>query len=1383
MHPMYARRSLSPAALLGTALLVSATLAGPLPLRAGSTNAGELHMPQGTGAGTANGDYLTSTAGLNTFYRYFIEVPSGLSNLVVEVFDADVGVGGTAESAANRDRDRGNGFSSTATYTLLRPDGTTAATTAGCNATTCTDNGWQVILNSTTAQNTAAGHWELQVTMGGSDDINAIGVRANDGTSGAGGTELPVYIDSLVSLGVNPPASGSASRSYTLYPYVTSGCTALENDFDYDSDAGTVGSLVFSSRTATFTQTVASASLSINNVWTRNTINRWTSDQKSTEYGIWQGVFTIDSYTNANGINGNYTDVYIANSSAAANPPAANPVTNGFRIYLPTDAGAAPVKPYLEQLLTYSGCGAGNDGPNPAVVGTASCYTVTVRLVNPAAKAITFSATHLVTANIPGAGAVYAGLPVVSQGTVVSQPAVGGTGNITWNPGTVAAGSTQLLAYRVKVTPTSAGQRIPATGTPASNGTKAVYVDETGNATQARALFTFGPLCELAVTQNLITQAVVSSFHASPADGGGVLLEWKTASEAGTAGFYVERWDAAARRFTRVNRELLAGLLHAPQGGVYRFVDTEASPAEPRLYRLEEIEAGGRTRLHGPFAAVVDWDRKDPRRGAAPGSFSGYQRTASPAPGRTAAEDEAAERKAAAQVVQKAVAASPYGVHIPVRSPVRQAGLQYLRTADVAAWLGLPAGDAGKMIAEGKVNLTRGDQPVAWYPDLPAGAGRKDTAALGLYFYGQVPATLPESLYGDAGVYRLQKGRGLLMTAVPAGAAGAPASDSFAASLHVEQDVFAATVLPLDPRSDYWFWEFLQGDDPNYGARTFTLAAPGVASGSGATLTVHLQGATASGVAGEHRVAVAINGTALGETSWTGITAQTASFAVPPGTLLAAGSQGNNQVTLTAHTGSGAPYSILYLNGFDLAYPRRFTAAGDALAFPAQGGSPVAVGGFASAAVRLLDVSNPLHPRWLNGAAVGPDGAGGYQVSFTPPASGSYLAVAAPAVPVAAADRAWSAPALKAQGNRARYLVIAPAAFHDAAERLADTRRAQGLEAMTVDLEQIWDEMNGGVSSPEALRGFLAYAFAHWSVPPRYVALAGTGTFDYRNLLGFGDERVPPLMLSTPGGLFASDNLLGDVDGDGLPEMAVGRIPVVSAAELDGYTAKLAAYEGAPAAAWTGTALLLSDVPDQGGDFAADSDGIAGQLSGLYATQRIDLATTPLADARAQLLAALGTGAGLVNYTGHGGLDRLSSGGLLTDGDVPALTAGGRSPLITALTCVINRFDVPGIPSLGELLAKSPAGGAVAVWGPTGLSASGEARLLGERFYHSPGSGDGTGGTDARLGDRALRATAEFRTLGGDPTLPLLYGIVGDPALRLQQPPVPAPGTRTGTPE
>ena len=310
--------------------------------------------------------------------------------------------------------------------------------------------------------------------------------------------------------------------------------------------------------------------------------------------------------------------------------------------------------------------------------------------MNPTASAITFSAANLVTANVPGAGAVYAGIAQVSQGSIVSQPAVGGTGNVTWNPGTVAAGSTQLLAYRVKVTPTSAGQRIPVTGTPASNGTMAKYLDETGNAAQPRATFTFGPLCELATTQGLLTEAVVSGFHASPADGGGVLLEWKTASEAGTAGFYVQRWDGAARRWTRVNRELLAAS-QAPQGGVYRFVDPGASAREPQTYRLVEVEAAGARRTHGPFTVPVDWNRGDPRQ-----SDASYER-ATYAPTRLVDAAAAAGTPGINGTKGLLLTGYPDGAHLSVR----QSGLYYLAVSSLGSWLGLTADDAGRAIAKG----------------------------------------------------------------------------------------------------------------------------------------------------------------------------------------------------------------------------------------------------------------------------------------------------------------------------------------------------------------------------------------------------------------------------------------------------------------------------------------------------------------------------------------------------------------------------------------------------------------------------------------------------------------------------------------------------------
>jgi len=625
---------------------------------ASSTGTTGLFTITGSGASTTNGDYVSAGTALDTTYRYFIEVPPGLGRLVVDVFDADVGLGGSAEATAGRDRDRG-GFDTAVNYTLVHPSGATRTTlfsTGDDTSPVGADNNWLSLFDSTgdtvrdnfstaaynnndglaqwatnwietnddnnagngviqitggelrirddgdanpstiqrevslsgssatfsfdfrtqnleagdqmrvevsangggswttletftgsfastsrsydisafIASNTRvrfiqvtgysstdsflidnlqvqensidAGHWELRVNMSSAvtvgDDINALGIRAHDGTAGAGGTELSMYVDSINGFGANPPASGTTSRSYTVYPFVVSGCTCSENDFDFDSTSGTIGSMTFNSRTGAFSQTFNSAALSSNDAWKRNTISGWTSDSSSTDYGIWTGNITINSYVVSGTPNGNYGDVYLGNFQAAANPPAANPTTNAFRVYLPTDSNTAPLKPYLTQVPTHVG------GPNPPLVGQTTTVAVTVAITNPTSQPITFSASNLVTANIPGGGAVYAGSPQVTQGTVVSQPAINGTGNITWNPGTLAAGAFASLSYNVSVTPTSGGQRIPITATPASgNGTRAQYLDETGNSTQTRATFLFGPLCELAVTAGQPTAA------------------------------------------------------------------------------------------------------------------------------------------------------------------------------------------------------------------------------------------------------------------------------------------------------------------------------------------------------------------------------------------------------------------------------------------------------------------------------------------------------------------------------------------------------------------------------------------------------------------------------------------------------------------------------------------------------------------------------------------------------------------------------------------------------------------------------------------------------------------------------------------------------------
>lgn len=1317
-------------------MAVAASIVATTAAWAASTGTTALYMPQADNAGTADGDFVSSAApGLHTFYRYFIEAPAGLTQLTVDIFDADFGRGGAAEAPAQRDRAR-TSFGSV-TYTLLRPDGTTQATqTCGTTGAFCVDNAWSTLA---TVAAPAAGHWELRVdqTAGASNGINAFGLRAHDGTPGAGGTEVPIYYDSHNQIGQNPPSSGSGTKTYQIYPYITSGCSASENDFDYDSNSGTVGSIGLSSRTGAFTFNVASAALSVNNTWTRNTFSGWTSDQSSTDDGIWTATASISNYTAGGVVNGNYANIWFANSSAAANPPTANPTTNAFRVYLPTDANTAPVKPYMEQLLTFK------SGTNPVPVGQTGRYQVTIRVVNPTAQSITFSATNLVTANVPGAGATYAGNAAASQGTITAQPAVGGTGNVTWNPGTVGAGTTALLTYQVNVTPTAAGQRIPVTATVASgNGTRGQWVDETGNTTQARATYLFGPLCELAATQGVLTEAVVSSFRAYE-DGGAVAVEWETSSEAGTAGYYLERYDAAARRYARVSDKLLPAVVQAPQGGSYRFVDPTASPRESALrYRLIEVRADGELRRLGPFAVTVDWEhgRSSEMHGEE------YERVAHAA-GRRAAP-------VARTVAPSAAAWGPGAGRRGVRIGVREAGLYFVSSSALAAQLGEDRDKVEKQLATGKFRLTRQGQPVGWLPAPPSAKKRSP----GLFFYGQAI----HDLYSAEEVYHLEHGSGPQMPIVPVAPGAGLAGDTFETVRHFESDLLPATSLPLDPESDYWFWDFLEGGDPSYGTKSFSFDLPAsLVSSRGATLRVHLQGGTASGVAGEHHATLSLNGTTLGDVQWAGIAGADGTFAVPAGVLQESG----NQLQIVAALDAGVPYSIFFLDYFDVSFASLFAAQGDALSFAAGGHAGVTVGGFSSTDVKLLETSDPVHPRLLSGAAIDP----AVGVSFQPPsASGSYLAVGPSGVKTPSVTP-WVTAGLRQAGAGAEYLIVTTSDMTAAAQRLADYRQGQGLLSKVVDAAAVMNEFGDGRSSPHALHDFLVYAATHWDPAPRYVLFAGAGSIDFRNLLGYGDSRVPTLIVSTANGLFGSDNRLADLVGDdGVPELAVGRVPAMNAAELEGYVDKLIAYESA-SGPWVGSLLALADTQSQAANFAADSDGVLGQVGSGYAPQRIYLDTIPFAAARGQVIGGIHAGASFVDYLGHGGLDRLSAGGLLANADVHGLGNGSKLPVLTAMTCTVNRFTVPGIPALGELMVEEPTGGAIAVWSPSALSLHGEARALAQQFYAAVSAG-----SPARLGDLVKLALERFQAGGGSPAMPEIYVLLGDPALLWKTAPPPS---------
>jgi hypothetical protein len=375
---------------------------------------------------------------------------------------------------------------------------------------TC-DNAWW---NLYTVANPQNGHWELRVNMSSSitsgNDVNAFGIRAHDS-----GTELNVYSDSFYVIGVN---NNGRSRDYALYPYLTSGCTADANAFDWDAAGGNPwGSLSLTSPSGAFSH--SNPTMPANNTWDNTPFTGWTDDSRAYDYGIWASSINIRDYGS-----GNYGVVYLGNFAANNPPPTSQPQANTFRIYLPTDAGSAPLKPQVRQFLAHV------SGPNPIQYGQTTRFRVTVEVLNPTGSmgSILFSTpNNVVTAYVPGGEAVYAD-NASATGTIVSQPGLGGSGSIVWNPGTVASGATASLSYEVDVTPLAAGRRIAVTGSPSSQGTTARYRDETGNASQPRATYTFGPLCELATSEAVATAITLSAFSAHSERAMGSLPAWSS---------------------------------------------------------------------------------------------------------------------------------------------------------------------------------------------------------------------------------------------------------------------------------------------------------------------------------------------------------------------------------------------------------------------------------------------------------------------------------------------------------------------------------------------------------------------------------------------------------------------------------------------------------------------------------------------------------------------------------------------------------------------------------------------------------------------------------------------------------------------------------------
>ncbi|HEX7705984.1 MAG TPA: SdrD B-like domain-containing protein [Thermoanaerobaculia bacterium] len=808
-----------------------------------------------------------------------------------------------------------------------------------------------------------------------------------------------------------------------------------------------------------------------------------------------------------------------------------------------------------------------------------------------------------------------------------------------------------------------------------------------------------------------------------------VLLTWETTSEIDNLGFHIYRQSSSGVR-EKLNEHIIPGSAfmtgrRALGPRSYRYMDKKP-PSGFMQYWIEDVDLDGTVTMHGPISpsigtasmedTTVETDA-DPTLGSVGGIFTtapgmGVKLPDPPAPTQNQLEEQ---WKLAAVPAAKVV--------------VTRTGWYRVRKSDLLA-AGFDPGSNGRNLAV----FTDGiEVPVV----IDAKNESKFDPADSIEFFGQeldTPGTGGRIYYitsrkGKAERIKSTGGRG---------GSGSPSAGSFPYTFErIERTGFFAALTNNGERENF-FGAFISSAPVS---RSLTVANP--AATGNAELEVVIQGATENM---QHIVQVSMNGTSLGYVYFDGQERHVARLPVPMSLLV----EGENTLTMKAQNG---PNDFSGVESIRLVYPHRYRADSDALMFTAQGGSSVVVDGFTTNKVRVVDVTDPAAPFFIN-ATIGKGSGGSTSISFTSEHGTRTIFAFADSRVLSPAQIAWNEPSTwNATTNAARFVILTNRAFVDAANNLKAARDAQGIPTVVVDVQNVYDEFSFGQHSPHAIRNFLARAMS-WTTAPRYVLLLGDASFDPRNYLGMGSyDFVPTKLIPTAANKTASDDWFADFSGDGLPSMAIGRLPARTAAQANAMVAKLLARNVA-SGGWTQNIDLIHD-RSNGFRFDTAMNAVQNRLPSGYNITRVDIATTP--SPSTAIRNNFNRGALLTNYIGHGSVE-IWSNSQFNSAAARLLTNAERLSFVVAMNCLNGYFHDLYTESLAEALIKNPNGGAIGVWASSALTTPTQQLIVNLAFNrHVFGPASITVG-DAIL--QAKRATIDRDVrktwiLFGDPTMTL----------------------------
>ena len=321
------------------------------------------------------------------------------------------------------------------------------------------------------------------------------------------------------------------------------------------------------------------------------------------------------------------------------------------------------------------------------------------------------------------------------------------------------------------------------------------------------------------------------------------------------------------------------------------------------------------------------------------------------------------------------------------------------------------------------------------------------------------------------------------------------------------------------------------------------------------------------------------------------------------------------------------------------------------------------------------------------------------------------------------------------------YVIVTHPDYLSEASRLANFRiMNDGIKAIVVTTEQVYNDFSSGAQDISAIRDFLKH-LRDTGNPLKYVLMMGGASFDYKDRITDNSNYVPAYISFNSENLdnsYVTDDFFTmldetDVILNGTQEpvnyiqlsnqmdIAIGRMPAHTLAEAKLMVDKTMAYyeklpgQGSSFGEWKTRFLLVVDddlsgstpfhknIEDDSAAFIEENISYATLRKG-YLDSFVEESTSagPRYPQVNQIIGnAFNLGTALLVYFGHGGPRSWSQERVITYEEINNFSnfSGlySRLPVVMTITCEFTVWDLNYLPSAGVYMYKAPQGGASAM--------------------------------------------------------------------------------------